>query len=618
MSFRRQYYPLVSLSIVLASIPGQSLYAIASISPWIVEAMALSAFLTILVLRVLHPCEAFLVRAGTLLVLLLVCLLGIWASPMFALLAVPFPILVGLVSVSSRYRELLSNYPLHSILTTVSLLAVSILVIPYVAGLLLATPSVVFGGELVAPRDHYLFISTFFAGRDALAGDPLDFNAYFYLLSALSSIYACVFVRGDKRILAISLTIFLTLLNILGIYTVSVDVYSGVSPLYFEWGAWPAMFVVIVLAFHHILSAISSVVAVPFFQDRTASPTAGAQREDVGGQSRRGSSLVVSSFLVSFAAASLAAPLLFESRLQVSLAHAVGEAAEPAVVTDLRSRIGIREHSSFSGRVLNITGAHRRTEDGILTWRLVSSGDSNYTQTWDNDLRTFGLWSEGVPTLIQYNQAMSPLYYYFTTRAFAVPEDIRIRSLLMFSTYEHEWLLRWGVRLILADSELQQPWLREVGVYPLDREPNHPLRLYEVEGWRPHWAWETERGAAMAEASMLTADASPPAHGVDVAFTADAISITVQSEGVHTVIVPAVFSNCFEAISTPTRGRVTLFPAYNSVLGIELDGSGHYVIDYRYGPLHNPYCLIDDWRFASSILGPEAEWLATPLHHAVP
>jgi hypothetical protein len=285
----------------------------------------------------------------------------------------------------------------------------------------------------------------------------------------------------------------------------------------------------------------------------------------------------------------------------------------PEIVSDLENAIGAPANKTLNGRLLNLMGTAGRDPNGLLFWIKVVINDMRYQTEFGNDFRTYGAWGLNIPTVLQYNQVMSPTYYYVASRAFARPGDQRIRSLLMMSRIDIKWLRILGVRYVLSDVPFADANLRLVKSYPVSSSPDQPILLYEVGGWRPFTSMP-EPGADNVVAEMKTerdAGLAPQDDaGIIVEIRERGITINKRTGGTSFIAVPVIYSHCFSVLERSNEGSVSLFPAYGATLGLSLSGRGTFRLQYRNGPFDNSWCRLKDWQDAKKTFTFDPEWVA--------
>jgi hypothetical protein len=403
--------------------------------------------------------------------------------------------------------------------------------------------------------------------------------------------------NNGMRPLFAAVLICLLLLNVLGAYTVVDARFTGISPIYFEWNIWPLMFVG---AMCGLRGGGQWVATRAFGKFRRADEIQGSS---LGLVPHSGSVVLV--FLLMFATSW---PWLSKDRYPFPRSNQTAD-----IVTDLETAIGASAGRPLRGRVINLTGTGARDSNGLLFWSKVVLNDIRYQIELGNDLRTFGPWERGIPTVVQYNQVMSPTYYYVATRAFARPGDQRIRSLLIMSRIDTKWLRIMGVRYVLSDVALDAADLHLIKTYPVNSSPSDPLLLYEVEGWMPFTVLQgTGDGDIVAEMNSESDVGLPPKADAEISVEVKENGITISKRGRSTafIAVPVIYSHCFSVLDRLGEARVTLFPAYGATLGVALPAAGTFHLAYKNGPFNNPWCRLKDWRDARKTFLFDPKWVA--------
>ncbi|MBN4051747.1 hypothetical protein JYT24_00550 [Parvibaculum lavamentivorans] len=614
------FRPLISsilsvafVGLILGYFGSFSIYPIYSITPWSMEAMILTSAMAALFVPIFSLRISPTKRAWSMLGFFSLATIAALLLPIAMVTVIPFVGIVFLVFTVARARTLWKTTPKSIILFAILGLTYSSIFGPFLAGVLLNTASSVFPGELVAPRDHTIFISTLTMGLQMLQSNSKDLNVAFYILSAIGSVLATVTLKDNRRFLFASVALSLLFLNIIGVYSVLSPNFSGVSPLYLEWKFWPLMFVAASVGVREAIHRIT-LASAPWIRSY---PPLQRIKDKIQGQSNVVTDCSYPSHALALCLVLLVTFVVAWPSLQQENFPSSDMAQKPEIVSSLASAIGVSDGESLKGYVLNIAGARVRDSDGLLFWYNVSGVDVQFLTELGNELRTFGMWRQTIPTAVQYNQTMSPLFYYVATRAFSVPGDQRIRSLLMLSQVDSKWLRIMGIRYIISDEPVDMPGLIETKVHPVAAAPNHPLIVYEVEGWVPFNVMsqipQTDLVAEMASPEYIQrTSAIPDSLSVDV--HENSITVTNQSSTRANISVPVIYSHCFTILHKSLDRDVELFPAYGATLGVSLPEFSTVELQYRNGPFDNPWCRLRDWQHAQKIFPTEEEWQARERH----
>jgi len=574
-----------------------TLWPIFGITPWSLEVMVFSSAMAALVVPIFDPQSRPTQRILSVVAFWLLAIVVSMLWPTRFYISMPMVAVVVLIFTVKFGRTTWKIAP-RALAVFVSLGVIFGLIFgPFLLGIAADTAYNIFTEELVAPRDEWIFFSTLFLGLRFLQDNPLDPNAAFYILSVVGCFWTAKTLDGPSRYLYFAVLICLVMLNFLGLFAVLSSNYNGVSAIYFEFHLWPLMFVAAVIGLRDIVRYVLERIRTL----KLVSEPPATSHQSWG---MFASVAVLAPILV----VAVARPLLTKNRFPFP---EITKATE--IVSDLEVRLATSASKPLAGRLLNIAGTATRKADGSLNWEDVVSNDGAYLREFGNELRTYGLWGHGIPTVLQYNQIMSPAYYYIATRAFAEPRDQRIRSLLMMSRADPKWLRIMGVRYVLSETPLEVPGLRMIKSYPVAATPSHPLRLYEVEGWRPFSLLPDATESLLPEEMKSETDhgvAPDAATEAQVKIEDSGIKIDKRTTTPILMALPIMYSHCFSVLEPSDKGNVNLFPAYGSILGISLSKPGKYWLQYRNGPFDNPWCRLSDWWDARKMFQKEPLWFA--------
>ena len=587
---------VVFVGMILKYFGSFALYPIFSISPWAIEIMVVCSTMAALIVRIFDLQASARIRVLSILGFYALALVTAMMSPASIVLCAPIiAVVLAVFCVARLHRLWTASRGVPILLVLLGLLYTAV-VGPYVLGIMLNTASSIFPNELTTPRDRLSFISTFFVGLRFLEHNPFDLNCLFYVLAVAGLIYSIKTLKDGPRLLFIAVSICLALLNCLGFYTLINPRFAGVYSIYFEWNVWPLMFVAAMIGLRGTARWVMM---------RTQAIVEHAPVAE--GAALSGTLRAASLGLVCLLTMAAAWQSIAKDSYSFLRASQTSE-----VVRDLENAIGAPANKPLNGRLLNLTGTAVRDANGLLLWIKVVDNDWRYAVAFGNDFRTYMAWSRDIPTVLQYNQIMSPIYYYVATRAFARPNDQRIRSLLMMSRIDLKWLRIMGVRYVLSDGAIDDAGLHLARSYPVESAPSQPLRLYEVRDWRPFSLLpDTGSEDLVAEIkSERQADVAPRADTeIDVEVRESGITVRKRSGGPTILAVPVIYSHCFSVLDRSGDGGVRLFPAHGATLGIELSAPVTIRLQYRNGPFDNPWCRLKDWQDARKRFGFEADWV---------
>ncbi len=247
------------------------------------------------------------------------------------------------------------------------------------------------------------------------------------------------------------------------------------------------------------------------------------------------------------------------------------------------------------------------------TWFTHHAADGQAWRSIGNDMRTAGLWEYRIPTLLQYNSFITPVYYRFISRLLGRPGDQQARSVLVLSNPREPILKLVGVRFLIADHD--PGFGRTLAEVPI--KDLRPLRLVEIAdpnlgNYSPVHPivaqTSTDMLSALAKADFdgrrdvvveeATDAALVPATGARLTVIKDGLAIAAQSSGRSLIVLPVQYSRCWELDAAP---GARLLRANLAQLAIQFEGRLEGKLNLRFGPFWNSACRIADLRDASRL-----------------
>ena len=409
-----------------------SFYAISGLIPWIIEHVALSSLILVMVLWMFSArtnLEKFLATLG-----FLFC--TIWSVAAFTysvLLDGPLVFLFFCFCLSRR-PKIIEKKDILEFSVIVFGLAAPFL---FIVSLTIQSVPSFFNSELIYGRPGLIFISILFHGPLRIGwGSSVVFIGGLCgaLLATRSASGRFVFVA--KFYLAYSL-----LLIALGLLTTFVFVgYRGPSMLYFEWFLWPFIFIYASYFFIWVISHPLNRLLFPI--------------QAVFNKLKWQPSNLSKSLFFPIAAAGLVLIFSRPSMMAAGVAPYKRPPGMTPIVEDLQRETALVPSSPWRGSVATFNGIE--PDDKGTGWANNSAYDLSLWQSAGNDQRSFGLWWHGIPTLFAYNQFMPPDYYFVMTRLFATPKDIQQRSVVVLTHPDAKLLSLFGVRFVISDAPIEQ------------------------------------------------------------------------------------------------------------------------------------------------------------------
>lgn len=510
-------------------------------------------------------------------VIMLGTMIGLMLCPAHVLLVVPMLAASMIYSFALSNREAINRKLV--VIAGVLLFLFALGWIQYYLGLMLNTAAVVFYSEMDHVQPSLLYVSILYHWN--LTGARL--GPLFFGASLAATLYIIRKIPAFKP-LAITILIMQSIIVVAGtILTLISTSWTAPEPVYFE---------MLLLPFFALF--IAQVCEQIFSQRKWALP---ASRYYF--------------LLPLFFAIMVILIVRFEvPRSKTHLGYNLPPHATP--VTDiLEQEIALHQNAPFRGRVADIL-PHKGF---IAQLTYFSALDLNT----GNDHQSTGLWLKHIPTLHEYNQLLSPGFY-FLYRNFLADRaaDKPFRSWSNFSVVNPKILQLLGVKFVLADTP-QIPG----GQYrtKLTAAKNIPdLYLFEIKN--PNIAGISAKKLIAAngvnQAAQLMREpafnlqdavvttradfpALTPVNNSVILLDTNGVRIKASSSGNSLLILPLEFTNCFHmnviSGSTPKLFRVDI-----ALTGLLFTGKIDVVLDNRLSLFDNPRCRLKDYREFSQLL----------------
>jgi hypothetical protein len=563
------------------------LYPISGLCPHFIEYSAATAAAIGLFHRVgKHPPWTSLVLAlltGLVLAWMIIC------SPLNLLLCLPalaWYLCVSILRPESR-AECRAK-----LLTAAALLGIFVpTAIPYFLGNYLYSVPTFFAHELQNDRLQTLWTSVLFHGSENGWFGPI-----LVIGGLLGALVTCFGARGSVRALAASTFVFTLLIIAAGLAaTYLVADYRGPSLLYFESALWP---------FYSLFFSVLLLAAFGWLTDRLLPLL--LVRLLLGTRLR-------CQFVACLPFAILPAICFvnsFHEKEKSSYFPYPFPPSRSAIVRSLEDAIALHPDSDFRGLAATFTGFQERNSGA--SWIHLQSHDGCFTVATGNDHRAMGLWYHGIPTLHEYSQLMSPTYYLMMSRLLARPQDLQVRTIMVLTRVNIDYLRSLGVRFIVTDFDMPNPFLRLVSTLAA---ANHTIHLYELPEPNLGTYSPTEVTVSVSARDTvermqepgfdfarqaIAAHALPanlvPASFAQLAVKRDRWLVRASSQATSLLLLPLQYSHCLSLRirsatgQTPTLERLNLMQA-----GLLFSGTIEAEISFGYGPLRRPYGRIQDY-----------------------
>jgi hypothetical protein len=294
---------------------------------------------------------------------------------------------------------------------------------------------------------------------------------------------------------------------------------------------------------------------------------------------------------------------------------------ETAITRILKQEIGLIPDQSFRGRVAVMVGNILPEERMWQRYSLVHY----FAQLATGNLHDGpGLWQDSVPTLMEYNELVSPPHFAFLRTFLSYPGDIQYRNIIGTRLIDLRILKALGVRFVITDLPISDATLRAQLPVPVTAEARRllgfadrnlqgfDLFLYELQSsnlgqFSPRRTklagtadealtalWDNSLNL---EQTAIVFDSVPerltPAKLDSFAIGQDEYRIRATSTGTSILILPIEFSRCF-TITDVSGGKPRLFRADLLLTGVLFSDRINAQISFHTGPFRNSRCRLDD------------------------
>ncbi|MDE3059655.1 MAG: hypothetical protein KGJ06_01430, partial [Pseudomonadota bacterium] len=272
-------------------------------------------------------------------------------------------------------------------------------------------------------------------------------------------------------------------------------------------------------------------------------------------------------------------------------------------LTDRLERdIGIAPGRAFAGRVVSMIAGKTFDEQEQYFYAVDHATGNDHFHT--------GLWLHDIPTLTEYNQLLTPAFFWFTEQFLQEKPGEQRRNWINFSRLNLPALRLLGVRYILTpDTAIPEAALRET--LPVKGKPN--LNLFELDKVNTNGVFVTQaisvHGLAEAKDAIAASFAAPAAvllgeeklppliAGRDshIEIERGGWHITARSDGASLLIVPFEYSRCLDL--TVHNGPPPQAIRADAVLtGLLFDRTLDVTMAARVGEFHRPDCRWQDYK----------------------
>lgn len=309
-----------------------------------------------------------------------------------------------------------------------------------------------------------------------------------------------------------------------------------------------------------------------------------------------------------------AAPLVFAGIIILAIylwvphsTHRQGLKLKPrstAIVKILEDEIKLEQNSPYRGRVANIL-PHRNTV-------FQSALAGNLDHLTGNDHQSTGLWLRHIPTLHEYNQLLTPGFYYmYRTFLTDSSEGKPYRSWSNFSVVNPKILRLMGVKFVLSDAKVVPEGKFRAKVSSHVDVPD--LYLFElndvntsgISASKVTFANSIQQTANLMSKreydlgdAVLNAKVELPnlveANNSSININKNGLHVTASSKGSSLLILPLEYSNCLR-VDVRSGTKPTLMRVDIALTGLLFTGKTDVVLDNRVSLFDNPGCRLKDY-----------------------
>lgn len=371
--------------------------------------------------------------------------------------------------------------------------------------------------------------------------------------------------------------------------------WSGPAPVYFEipfWTAYATFIAVLFVAIGHLVLEATYAIG---FRFRIAGAHTRPRHTWIGDAIPAAIVFVVA--LVVLSRLCIAGP-------NVGYRYPPGTSA----ITDfLAKEIALKPGAQFRGVVATFAG-YSKSPSGT-DWLHIHDSDSERAKAIGNDHRLVGLWDFHIPTLVEYNQALSPELFLMSSRLLMRPTDRQVRNIVIHTNPDLRYLRSIGVRFIISDFTISDTMATLVK--SIDT-PKGSLYLYELA--QPNLGQYSPVRAVTANTfndaiAALRRDpnlddyfiagaplSAPlvPARSGKIFIEPNKITVTAESSGRSVLILPVQYSHCWVVSENTASPPIKLFRANVLQLGIEFESKLQTSLQFRFGPFGKAGCRLTD------------------------
>jgi hypothetical protein len=289
--------------------------------------------------------------------------------------------------------------------------------------------------------------------------------------------------------------------------------------------------------------------------------------------------------------------------------QAYGHIRSNEIIEVLRANVALKPGSPFRGNVATIDWVEDKPD--AVDFSVMYRMNLRLRAEIGNDLRMFGLWHFGIPSMYQYFTFITAPYYLVMTEFLSRPQDRQTRSGLVLTHIDPGMLKLWGVRYLVTDHqtdvgrEVISHRLsdgRDVRLVELDKTNlgNYsPTTIRRVATFHEGLSLMHQPGFDGTKTVIVDATVPPlaeplvPATNASLVYETFGFHIWASSAGNSILVLPPQYSRCWSVEGT---GSPRLFRANMMQMGIAFSGDLDARLVLRNGPLFAGSCRLDDAR----------------------
>ncbi|MEM7406426.1 MAG: hypothetical protein AAF458_14100 [Pseudomonadota bacterium] len=569
------------LSLIAMPVFGAAkIYGIFSLSPHLTTVMLCAIALTWLFARIspTSPVGSLLSAAAMFGLSMYVAV----SQPVFFILLAPFCLAIacGLLLAASSRTELLVRVAAAALIISA---LVTLGVHDYLRGLYEYTAANVYDARLANVRKTTYEISIAF--QSATWGPT---GVLLFVGGALGA--GLLLLSGNRQTTSIA-TVCLAAVALLlgaGLWTVLGDGWQGPSPVYFEMLFWPAYAVFSATLLRMLAQAVFDLLPARFLKTALG-PMRNVPRP-----------AIVAALPWLLLAVVPGTSMLSERAFPYP-------PKETPIVKQLRELVALEPGQLYRGRVATYTGMHLGASAG---WIELHGVDHKFVELSGNDHRSVGLWHFGIPTLFEYSQFITPMFFGVATALLSVPDDPQLRNIVVLRRLNSHVLAALGVSYIVSDAAIEEPGTVELR----HRHEQLGLYLYELvdsntAGWAPTEVVGVGTGAEalarlqagrfdLRKTALLVNEEVPaltPVTDSKLIAERDGMRVQASAIGPALLLLPLEFSHCYGFENSPgltTSPRLVRVNLLQMGLLFESEADGR--LRFYTGLLDSQRCRLED------------------------